>query len=47
MSPLVIVAIILILLCGGVGFAAHILWLGLVVGLILIIADSVRGRRRL
>lgn len=47
MSSLVIVAIILILLCGGVGFAAHILWLGLVVGLILIIADSVRGRRRL
>jgi hypothetical protein len=47
MSPLLILAIILILLFGGFGFAAHLLWLGLIVGVILIIADSVRGRRRL
>jgi len=44
---LLILAIVLILLFGGLGFAAHVLWLGLIVGVILLIAQGVSGRRRL
>jgi hypothetical protein len=46
MSPLLILAILLIVLCLGLGFAFKLLWLGLIVGIILVIADVVRGRGR-
>lgn len=44
---MLILAIVLILLFGGLGFAAHVLWLGLIVGVILLIAQGVAGRRTL
>lgn len=44
MSPLLILAILVILLFGGLGFAAKILWWGLVLGLVLIVASAVSGR---
>ncbi|HEY2833704.1 MAG TPA: hypothetical protein VGJ14_14840 [Sporichthyaceae bacterium] len=40
---LLILALLLFLLFGGLGFVAHILWLGLVIGVILAIAHVVRG----
>lgn len=42
---LLILAILLILLFGGAGFAAHVLWWGLIIGLILLIASGVSGTR--
>ncbi len=39
---LLIIALLLLVLFGGLGFAAHILWLGLIVGLILAIAHVVQ-----
>lgn len=48
MSPLLVLAIVLIILFAGLGFAAEVLWWGLLIGLVLIVADWVRGsvRRR-
>jgi hypothetical protein len=40
-----LLAIVLILLFGGLGFTAHVLWLGLIVGVILLIAEGIGGRR--
>lgn len=40
-----ILAILLILLFAGAGFAAHVLWWGLVIGVILLIASAVSGTR--
>lgn len=45
MSPMLILGIILILLFGGLGFLAKVLWLGLVVGVIIMVAGAVSGRR--
>lgn len=42
---LLILALILILLFGGAGFAAHVLWWGLVIGIILLIAHTISGTR--
>lgn len=42
---LLILAILLILLFAGAGFAAHVLWWGLVIGVILLIASAVSGTR--
>ena len=42
---LLILALLALLLFGGLGFAAHILWIGLIVALILVIAHLVVGRR--
>jgi hypothetical protein len=39
---LLVLALLLFLLFGGLGFVAHILWLGLVVGVILAIAHVVK-----
>jgi len=44
---LLIIALLLLVLFGGLGFAAHILWFGLIVGLILAVAHVVqRGATR-
>lgn len=42
---LLILAILLIILFAGAGFAAHVLWWGLVIGVILLIASAVSGTR--
>jgi hypothetical protein len=42
---LLILAIIALILFGGLGFAAHILWLGLIVAVILGVAHLFTGRR--
>jgi hypothetical protein len=43
---LLLIAVLLVLLFGGLGFAAHILWLGLVLGLIVAVAHFVAGSAR-
>jgi hypothetical protein len=43
---LLVVAIVLLLLFAGLGFVAHVLWLGLVLALILVVAAAVTGRSR-
>jgi hypothetical protein len=44
---LLVVALLLLILFGGLGFVAHILWLGLIVGLVLAVAHVVtRGLTR-
>jgi hypothetical protein len=43
---MLLIALLLILLFGGLGFAAHILWLGLVLGLIVAVAHVVTGSSR-
>lgn len=45
MSPLLILAIVLIIVFGGLGFAAKVLWWGLVLGVVLLIAGALSGRR--
>jgi hypothetical protein len=45
MSPLLILGIVLIILFGGLGFAAKVLWWGLVIGVVLFIAGAFSGRR--
>ncbi|HEX3829771.1 MAG TPA: hypothetical protein VHV82_21115 [Sporichthyaceae bacterium] len=40
---LLLLALLALILFGGLGFAAHILWLGLLVGVILAIAHVVTG----
>lgn len=42
---LLILALLFILLFFGAGFAAHILWLGILVGIILLIAHVISGSR--
>ena len=46
MSGLLIVALVLFLIFGGLGFVAHILWLGLVVAAIVFVAEMILGRGR-
>lgn len=46
MSPLLILGIALILVFGGLGFAAKVLWWGLIIGVILLIAGAVAGSGR-
>lgn len=43
---LLVLALLFIILFAGAGFAMHILWLGLVVGVILLIAHVVSGAGR-
>ena len=43
---LLIVALLLVVAFGGLGFAAHILWLGLILGLIVAVAHFVTGSAR-
>jgi hypothetical protein len=42
---LLVLAIVLLLVFGGLGFAAHILWLGLILAVIVGIAHVLTGRR--
>jgi hypothetical protein len=44
-TVLLIVALILLVLFAGLGFAAHILWLGLILALIVGVAHVLTGRR--
>jgi hypothetical protein len=45
---LLVLAIVLLLVFGGLGFTAHVLWLGLVLAVILGVAHAISGggRRR-
>jgi hypothetical protein len=43
---LLILAIVLFLLFGGLGFVAHILWLGIIVAVVIGIAHLLTGNRR-
>lgn len=40
---LLIIALLFLILFAGAGFAAHVLWWGLLLGLILIVAHVVSG----
>lgn len=42
---LLIIALVLLLLFAGLGFVAHVLWLGLIVAVIIGIAHVLTGRR--
>jgi hypothetical protein len=42
---LLVIAIILLLLFGGLGFVAHVLWLGLILAVIVGVAHMLTGRR--
>jgi hypothetical protein len=42
---LLILAILLLLVFGGLGFVAHVLWLGLILAVIVGIASVLTGRR--
>lgn len=44
---LLILGLLLLILFGGLGFVADVLWLGLILGVVLIIAGVVSGNRRL
>jgi hypothetical protein len=41
---LLILALILLVLFGGLGFVAHILWLGLILALIVAVVHAVTSR---
>ena len=43
---LLVIAILLLLIFGGLGFVAHVLWLGLILALIIGIAHMLTGGRR-
>lgn len=42
---LLLLAILLILLFAGLGFAAHVLWWLIIIGLILLVISAFRGTR--
>jgi len=42
---LLVVAIIVLVLFAGLGFAAHVLWWGLILAVILGVAHALTGRR--
>lgn len=46
LAMLLILAVLLLLVFGGLGFAAHILWLGLILALIVGVAHALTGRNR-
>ena len=43
---LLLLAILFLIVFGGLGFAAHVLWLGLIVAVILGIAHALTGSSR-
>jgi hypothetical protein len=45
-SMLLVVAIVLLLLFAGLGFVAHVLWLGLILAVIVLGVHFVTGRTR-
>jgi hypothetical protein len=44
-SMLLVIAIILLLLFGGLGFVAHVLWFGLILAVIIAVAHMLTGSR--
>jgi hypothetical protein len=44
-TVLLVIALVLLVLFAGLGFAAHILWLGLILALILGAVHVLTGRR--
>jgi hypothetical protein len=42
---MLILAIVLLLLFGGLGFVAHVLWLGLILAVIVGVAHALTGSR--
>jgi hypothetical protein len=42
---LLFLAIVLLLLFGGLGFVAHVLWLGVILAVIIGVAHMLTGRR--
>lgn len=44
---LLFVGLLLVLLFFGLGFAAKVLWWGILIGLVVVVAELVSGRRRL
>jgi hypothetical protein len=42
---LLVLALLLVLVFGGLGFVAHILWLGLILALIIGVAHALTGNR--
>jgi hypothetical protein len=42
---LLVIALVLLVLFAGLGFAAHVLWLGLILALIIGVAGVLTGRR--
>lgn len=43
---LLIIALLLVVVFGGLGFAAHVLWLGLILAVIVAVAHMVTGGGR-
>jgi hypothetical protein len=44
-TMLLVIAIILLLLFGGLGFVAHVLWFGLILAVIILVAHMLTGSR--
>ena len=42
---LLVIAIILLLLFAGLGFVAHVLWFGLILAVIILVAHMLTGSR--
>jgi hypothetical protein len=42
---MLILALVLILLFGGLGFLSHVLWWGLVLAAVVLVANAVTGSR--
>ncbi|MCW2968128.1 MAG: hypothetical protein JWM71_1900 [Solirubrobacteraceae bacterium] len=45
MPVLLIVALVLFVVFGGLGFVAHVLWWGLIIALIVVVVHALTGRR--
>ena len=43
---ILVVALLLFLIFGGLGFVAHILWLGLIVAAVVLVANFILGGSR-
>lgn len=43
---LLLLALLFLLIFGGLGFVAHVLWLGLIVAVILAVAHALTGNSR-
>jgi hypothetical protein len=42
---MLVLALVLLLIFGGLGFVAHVLWWGLILGAIILVANAITGRR--
>lgn len=40
---LLVLALLFLILFAGLGFAAHVLWWGLIIGIVLLVAHAVSG----